>query len=381
MLQPAAVHPPPASRTIVPRLPQYLVALLHVGYWGLYLLLLTLMIVGSRSGVPVPRVLFKSSAGVLLIVPNVVAFYAQYLILTPRLFPQRKFGLLALFTVLTAICTSMLVGGALAVINRGIPGVLRSVGDAAAFITWLTLLALIHMTIAMVMRGFISWYDDIAVKEQLMHRTEAVEAALVRAKLDPHFLFNTLNNIDVLIMRDAKAASNYLNQLSDILRFVLYEARGDRVPLEAELAYFDKYIALQRIRIANPKLVSYTLSGDTRDITIAPMLLIPFVENAFKHAAGQREDNAIVVAMTVEGSSLTFVCSNSYLQTKTLRAPNVDSTIVAGGLGQELIKQRLSLLYPKRHTLAISDSRNRYSVRLTLDLDRVHDTTHALHHR
>lgn len=372
---------PPTSRTIVPRLPQYLVAVLHIGYWGLYLLLLTLMVVASRSNMPAARVLFQSTAGLLLIVPNVVAFYAQYLVLTPRLFPKRKFGLLALFTVLTALCTSIVVAAVVVAINHRMPGAIRSPGDSVAFVTWLSVLALIHMTIAMVMRGFISWYDDIAIKEQLTRRTEEVEAALVRAKLDPHFLFNTLNNIDVLIMRDAQAASNYLNQLSDILRFVLYEARGERVPLDAELAYFDKYIALQRIRIANPKLVSYTLSGDTTGISIAPMLLIPFVENAFKHAAGQREDNAIVVAIAIENSSLTFVCSNSYQHTKTLRAPNSPNAIVAGGLGQELITQRLSLLYPKRHTLAVSDSNNRYSVRLTLDLDRSHDYANALHHR
>ncbi|MEO7998636.1 MAG: sensor histidine kinase [Gemmatimonadaceae bacterium] len=369
------------SSILIPRLPQYLVAVLHIGYWGLYLLLLTLIIVASRSGVPAPRVLFRTSVGFLLIVPNVAAFYIQYFLLTPRLFPKRQFGLLVLFTVLTALATSIAISAALASLTGAIPIPLRSLRDSGAFITWLSVLALIHMTIAMVMRGFISWYDDIAIKEQLTRRTAEVEAALVRAKLDPHFLFNTLNNIDVLIMRDASAASSYLNQLSDILRFVLYEARGERIPLDSELAYFDKYIALQRIRIANPKLVSYTLSGNTAGISIAPMLLIPFVENAFKHAAGQREDNAIVVAIVVEHSALTFVCSNSYQQTRALRAPDSNTAIVAGGLGQELITQRLALLYPNRHTLAISDSNNRYSVRLTLELDRSHDIASALHHR
>lgn len=373
--------PAPPNNTLLPRLPQHLVAVLHVGYWGLYVLLLMLIIVASRSGASASRVLFRSSIGFLLIAPNVAAFYVQYLVLTPRLFPKRRFGLLTLFTLLTALATSILASGALAWQTGGVPSMLRTARDSAAFLTWLSLLALIHMTIAMVIRGFISWYDDIAVKEQLTRRTAEVEAALVRAKLDPHFLFNTLNNIDVLIMRDASAASSYLNQLSDILRFVLYEARGERIPLESELAYFDKYIALQRIRIANPRFVSYTLSGDVSNITIAPMLLIPFVENAFKHAAGQREDNAIVVAIVVENSTLTFVCSNSYQQTRMLRAPNAAITAVAGGLGQELITQRLALLYPQRHTLAISDSNGRYSVRLTLELDRSHDTARALHHR
>lgn len=268
-------------------MPRSVVAVLHIGYWGLYLLLIATMVIGSRMNTPVPQFLFSTSAGFLLIAPNVVAFYVEYLLLAPRWFPRKRFGLVALFSVLTALSTSLLCAVVLGVASSHVTPVSRtSLANAAAFISWLSVLALIHMTLALVIRGFISWYEDIAVKEQLRQKTSEVEAALLRARLDPHFLFNTLNNIDVLIMRDALAATNYVNQLSDILRFVLYEARAERVPLDAELAYFDKYIALQRIRMTNPRVVSYTLSGATRGLSIAPMLLIPFVENAFKHGAG-----------------------------------------------------------------------------------------------
>lgn len=375
---PPHTHTP--SLTLVPRLPQYLVAVLHVGYWGLYVLLLALFIIGTRSGTTPVRVLFGSSAGFLLIAPNVAAFYVQYCLLTPRLFPKRQFGALTALTVLTAVATSLMCAAVLAAMAGGVPAVFREWQNAVAFISWLTVLALIHMTISMVMRGFISWYDDIAVKEQLTKRTGEVEAALIRAKLDPHFLFNTLNNIDVLILRDATAASQYLNQLSDILRFVLYDARSERVPLDAELAYFDKYIALQRIRIANPKLVSYELKGATDNLLIAPMLLIPFIENAFKHAAGQRDDNAIVVAIYVEETALTFVCTNSYQRANERKSSEPADNLVAGGLGHELIQQRLQLLYPNRHTLAVSDSNSRYSVRLTLTLETQTVQSHALRH-
>lgn len=369
------VAPPgDAQGALVPRLPQYLVGVLHVGYWGLYLLLLALFIIGTRSGMRPLDVLFGTSAGLILIAPNVVAFYVQYLVLAPRLFPRKRFVALALLTLLTATLTSVLVVSALALRAGTVPPVFRDPANAFAFVAWLTALALIHMTIAMVIRGFISWYDDIAIKEQLTRRTGEVEAALIRAKLDPHFLFNTLNNIDVLIMRDAAAASSYLNQLSEIMRFVLYEARSERVPLSAELSYFDKYIALQRIRIANPRFVSYTVNGNTDNLAIAPMLLIPFIENAFKHAAGERDDDSIVVAITMDASSLTFICSNRYQPPR-----NRESTV--GGLGQGLIQQRLTLLYPNQHTLAVSDSNNRYSVRLTLMLEHANTREYALRHR
>lgn len=374
------------ARSLVPRLPQYFTAALHVGYWGLYLLLLFLIVIAQASRAAQPRDFIFSAVGFLLVVPNVIAFYVQYFALAPRLFPKRRFRLLAVSSVLTALGTSLLASAALAVPYRALPPMFHTPFSAAAFLAWLSIVALIHMTLALVIRGFISWYEDIAIKEQLTRRTAEVEAALLRARLDPHFLFNTLNNIDVLIMRDAASASKYLNQLSDILRFVLYEARDEQIPLDAELSWFDKYIALQRIRIANPNLVSYTISGERAGLGIAPMLLIPFVENAFKHAAGQREDNAIVVAIAVEDSQLTFVCSNSYRETRALRKPDSGNSVVAGGIGQELISQRIALLYPDRHSLAISDSNNRYSVRLTLDLERIQDlrhsrTGHALHHR
>ncbi len=356
-----------------PIMPRAFVLVLHLGYWGLYLLILTIVVIGTRMTTPVPRFLFATSGGFLLIVPNFVAFYVQYFLLTPRLFPRKQFALLAVLTVLTAFITSALCAVALVVASRqGLSLVRTPFVNPTAILSWLSVLALIHMTLAMVIRGFISWYEDIAVKEQLARKTSEVEEALLRAKLDPHFLFNTLNNIDVLIMRDAVAASSYVNQLSDILRFVLYESRSERVPLEAELAYFDKYIALQRIRISNSKLVSYTLSGSTDGWCIAPMLLIPFVENAFKHAAGQREDNAIVIGISVEQSSLTFVCSNSYSAPPLARQISVPPPSAAGGLGRELMQQRLGLLYPGRHVLAISDNSHRYSVRLDLTLDQHH---------
>ena len=354
----------------LPKMPRTIVAVLHVGYWGLYLLLIAMMVVGTRMNMPLPTFLFSTTAGFVLIAPNVMAFYAQYWLLAPQLFPRKRFGLLALFSVLTALSTSLLCAVALSVAPGRATALLRtSLTSAAAFVSWLSVLALIHMTLALVIRGFISWYEDIAVKEQLTKKTNEVEAALLRAKLDPHFLFNTLNNIDVLIRRDAAAASSYINQLSEILRFVLYEARADRVPLDAELAYFDRYIALQRIRLTNPKMVSYTVSGDTRGLSIAPMSLIPYVENAFKHAAGQREDNAIVVAISVEQSSLTFVCSNSYQRIATPAYSAPSPAAVAGGLGLELMQQRLNLIYPNRHVLAVSENNNRYSVRLDLRLD------------
>lgn len=353
-------------------MPHSVVAILHVGYWALYLLLLTLIMVASRTSVPAPQLFLSTGIGLLLIAPNVVAFYVEYQLLAPRLFPTRRFGMLALLTVCTAVATSTACLLLLSAASPRIMPVLRSPANTAAFIAWLSALALIHMTIALVMRGFISWYADITIKEQLTRQSDAVQGALLRTRLDAHFLFNTLNNLDVLVLRDAPAASQYLNQLSGILRYVLYDARAEHVPLSAELDYCDRYIALQRLRIANPNMVSYTRTGSTDALTITPLVLIPFIENAFKHSAGQRDDKAIDIALTVRDRVLTLVCSNSYSPARPQRAESVFSQALpeqpASGLGQQLVQQRLHLSYPDAHTLVTTDVNQRYSVRLVLEL-------------
>ena len=219
------------------------------------------------------------------------------------------------------------------------------------------------------MRGFVNWYGDIKVKEALTRKTHEVELALVRARLDPHFLFNTLNNLDVLIARDPAIASEYLNKLSDIMRFVLYEARGERIPLADELQYIDKYIALERIRTRRAGYVVHEVTGDPGGLSIAPMTFIPFIENAFKHTEGLKADGAIVSRIVIEGGRVSFECVNA-------RRPPPEAAAEPGGLGQALIRERLQLLYPGRHTLEAGECGDTYAVRLTID---THDE--PLHHR
>jgi two-component system, LytTR family, sensor kinase len=183
--------------------------------------------------------------------------------------------------------------------------------------------------------------------------------ALVKSQIDPHFLFNTINNIDILIEKDAPKASVYLNQLSDIMRFMLYEAKSDKIPLQKEWAYLQRYIELQKIRMTNPNMVSYRLEGNAENVSIAPMIFIPFVENAFKYAEGIKENNAIKISLTIEKNSIFFECENHYLS-------SILTEKSFGGLGNELINKRLSLLYADRHTLQISNENNLYCVKLTI---------------
>ncbi len=133
--------------------------------------------------------------------------------------------------------------------------------DTGRVILLLGVIAFANGVLALVIRGFITFYGEIRLKEDLKRQNAELELALIKSQISPHFLFNTLNNIDVLIEKDAFArASSYLNKLSDILRFMLYETKTDRISIGEELRYIREYIELQMIRTAHPESPSSLLS-------------------------------------------------------------------------------------------------------------------------
>ncbi|HYR08668.1 MAG TPA: sensor histidine kinase [Longimicrobium sp.] len=342
------------------------VALLHAGYWAAYLLVLALALAVLRLQVdPVGPLLSPRLAarlGVLAVAPNVAAFYLSYLVLFPRFLARRRIaGLLAAGTVVSLGCAAL---GTLATCLASDPdqAVCTSRADLAGVMAWLAPVAAAHALMALGMRGFVGWYGDLRIKEELARRTHEVESALVRSKLDPHFLFNTLNNIDVLIQRDPAAASAYLNKLCDLMRFVLYEARAETIPLAAELAYIETYLDLERIRSANPRHVAWAVSGDPAGLRIAPMVFIPFLENAFKHAASSRTGTDIAVEVRIEGHRVHFRCANRH-------RGGAGPASEPGGLGNPLMARRLELLYPGRHAMEVADDGGTWTVRLTVELE------------
>jgi two-component system LytT family sensor kinase len=232
---------------------------------------------------------------------------------------------------------------------------IRVINPAISFITF------VCGGIALIMKGFIAWYDDIKIKAELNKRNYEIELALMKAQINPHFLFNTINNIDVLIQKDSSKASEYLNKLSDMMRFMLYETKTEKINLEKELSYLKKYVELQKIRTSNPNYITYEVKGGTEDLLIEPMLFIPFIENAFKHSENKKIDNAIKISFRIETGKIKFECENAYSEEGHLRPEY-------SGLGNDLIRRRLALLYPNKHTFEINSENGIYKVNLVLSL-------------
>ena len=357
------------------------VVVLHAGYWGLYLLLIVFFIrmmpfgsarpgsaIGARASiVGLLRVIFGSPVGVFAVLPGLLGFYSFYTFLFSRFLKRKKIGSLIFFGGAFALAGGVITLTVLYFTWMRRQDAGQFWGSAVAIVSFLSLLTLVHGTIGLVLRGFITSYDDIQLKEDLHKKNYEMELALIKSQLNPHFLFNTLNNIDVLIGKDAGKASAYLNKLSDILRFMLYETKTDKIGLAKELAYIDKYIDLHRIRTANPNYVNYRVDGAVDLFLVEPMLFIPFIENAFTHAENKKKENAITILFEVTASGLTFYCENKYsadLENRYSADPGRKRD--HSGLGNGLIQKRLALLYPGMHDLTVVRENEMYKVKLVL---------------
>ncbi|MFK7932050.1 MAG: sensor histidine kinase [Saprospiraceae bacterium] len=335
--------------------------LFHIGYW-LAVVMFSLLLMGMISEIDEnkrPFIFYTHHVFGCLTIPAFLSFYGSYFWLFPNYLQQHKVRQFIGFGVLMLFLVGML-GANYLVFNLGAEAVI--IGDFYNVLLGAILIggiSSINAIVGLVLKGFVTWFSEVELKEELAEKNHAMEMALVKSQLDPHFLFNTINNIDVLILKNPDEASEYLNRLSDIMRFMLFETKTEAIPLQKELAYIEKYIALQKIRTANENYVHYEVQGDNEQREIAPMIFIPFIENAFKHTDNKKIKNAISIKLNILPTSIAFSCVNKY-NAERMNAEN------SNGLGNELIKKRLHLLYPETHELIVKNEENVYSVLLTI---------------
>ena len=350
------------------------IVLLHVGYWIMYSLLWITIIAGflegrSSGSASFPQIAERMPPFLGFVMSlGMLGFYSFYTFLFSKFFKRKKILLLCTYGLLVSLLGGLIGEIALSVMIGGVgdnkgenifPN--HSISEILLIIILLSVNVLANGTIGLVIRGFIASYSDIKLKEDLNKKNYEMELALMKAQLNPHFLFNTINNIDVLIQKDPVKASGYLNKLSDIMRFMLYEIKTEKIELTKELSYIQKYMELQKIRTSNPEYVNYSVKGDVDGLMIAPFLFIPFIENAFKHSENRKTDNSVNVNFVIEKNKIMFHCENNYSNNPQLKPEY-------GGLGNELICKRLALLYPDKHELEIFNEDNAYKIKLSVSV-------------
>ena len=188
----------------------------------------------------------------------------------------------------------------------------------------------------------------------------------LRYQINPHFFMNTLNNIHALVDIDPEKAKDTILELSKMMRFVLYEGNKQGVPLSRELDFIRHYVTLMQLRYTDKVRISMDLPQEVPDRQIPPLILITFIENAFKHGISYQRESFIEVTVSVEDEMLRFSCRNSKADTP-LNSPEGGKK---GGVGLENIRRRLNLIYDKQYSLKLKSEPDTYTVELALPLNR-----------
>ena len=202
--------------------------------------------------------------------------------------------------------------------------------------------------------GF-NWYLLRERQRNLVLEKNKIHLQALRSQLNPHFLFNSLNNIFALSQENHSMTSDYVMRLSESLRYMTYDAESEYVPLSQDLNQLGNYFELEKIRFDDNENITFKVSGDADGIPVSPLLFLPMLENAFKYL--NPEAPHLECQIQVTDSQIHFSCFNS-------STPKTDQS--SGGLGLRNLKERLKLLYPETHRLEVTKTSTNYSIMLTL---------------
>lgn len=214
--------------------------------------------------------------------------------------------------------------------------------------------------VAIAIRLFKLWYER-------HHAALQAELDFLKGQIHPHFLFNTLNNLYALTLNNSPKSPNIVMGLSEILRYMLYECNVESVALKKDVEVLESYILIEKIRYEERLDLSFTKAGDISKHQIAPLLLLPLVENAFKHGVSEKVGEAWVnIDLSVKDNLLKFKVANS-------KAEKVDTTASKhyGKIGLENVRKRLHIIYPKGHQLKIFNEEEMFVAILEINLDKM----------
>lgn len=292
----------------------------------------------------------------LLLLWGIINFYSFYFYFQPLFLDSRKYVHYLIVSILFSTVVSLIFIGVFWVIYPSF----REVAQQKLFES--TVGSFLISQCGSLLRGFISWNQNLQNRTALENQSLRNELAMLKAQLSPHFLFNTLNNIDTLIYRSQEEASSMLIRLADLLRYMLYESDGKEVPVEKEIEYIQQLTELQRIRFEQPDYIELRIEKEASDVTIAPLLFLPFIENAFKFVSKPSAMPAIAISLTVK-NDLVQLTSRNYFN------PESKGREEAGkGIGLVNARRRLELLYPGSFDLQVSTGDNMFEVDLSIKI-------------
>ena len=284
-------------------------------------------------------------------------FYLNAGLLIPRLFYKNKYPFYALAVLFSFACYAGIMWFLL--IRFTHPDVFFTLRKHIFFCTFIFIFILACSIAYKTIRDKI--ISDNLLKERENENLKT-ELSLLRSQVSPHFMFNVLNNMVALARKQSDQLEPSLIKLSSLMRYMLYETGEEKVSIEKETEYLQSYIDLQQQRFGKKVIINVAMPAPDKQYDIEPMLLIPFVENAFKHGTGMIENATINISLTAEKNILQFNVSNKY---------DLGSTEIrdkASGIGLPNVQRRLELLYHNKHNLLISKNGDMFTVSLQIHL-------------
>ncbi len=359
--------------------------IIHTSFWALYLILLAWSFSQIRG---YENYLAKS---IFIVLIQAVLFYLNFHVLLPRYFEEKRFlqyGVavvaalfvsLAIFYLFDRISFDMEFRKALQTNDFSrLPREFRGRGRSMHQPPWAEPWRFAFIWRSLLFYGFFLFialfistiYRNLLVSQQkekeslkLRSMVKEAESSMLRSQINPHFLFNTLNNIYSMAQLKSDQTADAVHRLSEMLRYVIYDCNQPLVKLGQEVNYIKSYIELQLMKDDELGEIRYDLGPVDEQLMIAPMLLIPFIENSFKHSRIEDKDRSWVrITLRTDANTLFMSAANSI-------PAHPGSKDITGGVGLSNVQKRLQLLYPGNHQLLVDRSPEEYKVELTLKLD------------
>lgn len=294
-----------------------------------------------------------SLSGVLL-----TTFYFNYYFLIPKYLLPKKYWFYFSF-LLVAIAITFLLSGATFFFSDFNPGKLSKTNPIIEKIIPVIIINAISLWLLSIVSTILfAVYNRL--KETEKERLSAQIASL-KSQINPHFLFNTLNNIYATAIDTSPKAADMIDKLSEMMRYTMKDTRQDVVLLEDEINYISNFIELQKLRLDRSVKLEYHSPGNIPALQIAPMLLVPFVENAFKHGVNSEQKSYIRIEMKMNKAEFKLTVINSKVKVQQEIGER-------SGLGIENTRHRLNLIYPSKHLLVINDTEKEFSISLYINL-------------
>lgn len=330
---------------------------IHLAAW-ICILLLPMLLIYKQDAMHHPSNFNTIAFVVISIIYLIEFFYLNYYFLIPRFFVKKHFAIYA--------SINLAILGLFMTMHHFQPDIPMPRADqmppgAPSNLFFPIILFLLFWIISSSFRIFMEWFRIDKLNADISRDKLQTELSFLKAQINPHFLYNILNNIHTLALRKSDMTADAIMKLSQMIGYLMQESNADFVLLEKELDYIRQYLALQKIRLADKADVSFEITGLPYTCEIPPLILIPFIENAFQYGVSPREVSPIRISIEITGTQLTLIVQNNkYISNNEANE--------SSGIGILNTKRRLDLLYPGRHKLMIDDAADHYHVHLMLQI-------------